>query len=180
MYLSPTSSHLKKVRRKMAKPSYGVIVGRFQVNALHDGHKALFDAVFARHNRVIVFVGTSPAGTTQDHPLDFTVREAMLKAAYPTETFPGLTVHPLEDCRSDDEWSEKLDKKIDEIVKFGEITLYGGRDSFVPHYKGKYKPVELTLPPKIAAIKGTDIRREISNTVIASADFRAGIIYALS
>jgi|SRR5208282_5099064 len=157
------------------KPNYGVIVGRFQVNALHDGHKDLFDQVFARHNRVIVFVGVSPAGMTKDHPLDFATREAMLKAAYPT-----LIVQPLEDARSDKIWSEKLDNKIDEIVKYGAVTLYGGRDSFVPHYHGQHKPVELALDPRKHKISGTDIRMEISNTIIASPDFRAGVIYAMN
>lgn len=71
----------------MAKPSYGVIVGRFQVNALHDGHTDLFDQVSSRHNRVIVFVGRDPAGISVEHPLDFAVRERMIKATSPG--FPG-------------------------------------------------------------------------------------------
>jgi bifunctional NMN adenylyltransferase/nudix hydrolase len=162
----------------MSKPSYGVIVGRFQINALHDGHIDLFQQVFAHHNRVIVFVGTSPAGMTKDHPLDFTTRQAMIRATFPD--MDGLTIQPLEDCRTDEEWSAKLDAKIDEIVKFGEVTLYGGRDSFVPNYHGKFKPVELSLDLRKHEIRGTDIRREISNAVIASPDFRAGIIYAMN
>jgi len=162
----------------MAKPSYGVIVGRFQVNALHDGHTALFDAVFARHNRVIVFIGVNPAGLSKNHPLDYTCREVMIRSAYPPDKFPGLTIQPLQDCRTDDEWSAALDSKIDEVVKYGDVTLYGGRDSFVPHYTGRFKPVEITLPPKIAAIKGTDIREKYSDTIIASPEFRAGMIYA--
>jgi bifunctional NMN adenylyltransferase/nudix hydrolase len=157
------------------KPSYGVIVGRFQVNALHDGHKDLFDQVLARHKRVIVFVGVQPAGMTKDSPLDFATREAMIKADYPT-----FMVQPLEDCKDDQVWSDKLDAKIGEVCNYADVTLYGGRDSFVPHYHGNHKPVELALDPRKHKISGTEIRNAISNEVLGSPDFRAGIIYAMS
>src|SRR5271157_2897504 len=159
----------------MAKPSYGVIVGRFQVNALHDGHRDLFDQVSARHNRVIVFVGRCPAGVTRDNPLDFAVRERMIKAE-----FPHFIVEALKDARSDEDWSRQLDAKIDAIADYAEVVLYGGRDSFVPHYIGKYKPVELALDPRKHKISGTDIRKQFSDTVLESSDFRAGMIYALA
>ncbi len=42
------------------KPSYGVIVGRFQVNDLHDGHMELFRQVRSRHKTVVVFIGVHP------------------------------------------------------------------------------------------------------------------------
>jgi len=154
--------------------SYGVLVGRFQVNALHDGHRELFNQVAERHKRVIVFVGVNPGGISLNHPLDFITREKMIKAEY-----PDFIVLPLDDMRGDPEWSDQLDAEIKKVVKGNsEVTLYGGRDSFVPHYTGRFKPLELNLPPKITAIKGTDIRRECSDNVIASADFRAGMIYA--
>jgi bifunctional NMN adenylyltransferase/nudix hydrolase len=155
------------------KPSYGVVVGRFQVNDLHDGHMELFRQVRIRHNGVIVFVGVHPAGLTKDNPLDFETRRRMIQAK-----FPDFTVLPLMDVRNDEMWSEQLDKAISSVVTFGDATLYGGRDSFVPHYKGRYTPVELTLPVEISKIKGTDIRNALSNTVIESSEFRAGMIYA--
>ena len=155
------------------KPSYGVIVGRFQVNDLHDGHMELFRQVRARHKTVVVFVGVHPAGLTVDHPLDYPTRKAMIQAK-----FPEFIVLPLRDTQDDDSWSSSLDYALSGVADFGDITLYGGRDSFVPHYHGRYKPVELTLMPDVAAIKGTDIRNAISNRVIESADFRAGMIYA--
>ena len=155
------------------KPSYGVIVGRFQVNDLHDGHMELFRQVRSRHSGVIVFVGVHPAGLTKDNPLDFETRRRMIQAK-----FPEFTVLPLADVRNDEMWSEQLDKAISSVVTFGDATLYGGRDSFVPHYKGRYTPIELTLPYDLSKIKGTDIRNALSNTVIESPEFRAGMIYA--
>lgn len=154
----------------MNKPSYGVIVGRFQVNDLHDGHLELFREVSGRHNRVIVFVGVAPTGMTRSNPLDFETRRRMIQAK-----FPNFSVHPLVDVSSDKYWSQCLDKEIDKLADWGEVTLYGGRDSFVPHYFGKYKPVELCLHPSTS---GTAIREAITNNVLYSPDFRAGVIYA--
>ena len=157
----------------MSKPSYGVIVGRFQVTDLHEGHMELFRQVRARHKTIVVFVGVAPAGLTQDHPLDYPTRKAMIQAK-----FPDFIVLPLRDTKDDDSWSAQLDYALSGVADFGDITLYGGRDSFVPHYTGKFKPVELTLLPEIAAIKGTDNRKEFSNTVVDSSDFRKGMVYA--
>jgi bifunctional NMN adenylyltransferase/nudix hydrolase len=158
----------------MIEPDYGVIVGRFQVNALHDGHLDLFDQVQARHKSVIVFVGISPGGISQKHPLDFPARKAMIQAS-----FPNFIVLPLKDARTDDIWSEKLDAAISDVVPFGRVTLYGGRDSFVPHYHGRHQVVELALDPRKHKISGADVRLEVSNTIIQSPDFRAGMIYAM-
>ena len=154
------------------KPSYGICVGRFQVNDLHEGHMELFRQISARHNGVIVFVGKAPAGLTQDNPLTFEARRAMINAK-----FPNFTVLPLMDTKTDEQWSADLDTAIKSVVDFGDVTLYGGSDSFVPHYSGQYKPVELALPTQ--SVSGTDIRKDVSNKVIESSEFRAGMIYAL-
>lgn len=156
------------------KDGYGVIVGRFQVNDLHDGHMELFRQVRARHDGVIVFVGQHPAGLSVNHPLDFPVRKAMIQAK-----FPDFIVLPLRDTRLDEDWSATLDDFINQAIGgMARVTLYGGRDSFVPHYTGKYKPVELALPIETQSVSGNDIRREFANKVIESSDFRAGMIYA--
>lgn len=154
------------------KPSYGVIVGRFQVHELHEGHMELIRAVKGRHNRVIIFVGTSPNVFTKRNPLDFITRKAMIQSK-----FPDITVLLLPDVATDERWSEILDERIREVTGYGDVTLYGGRDSFVPHYSGSFHPVELTLPAT-EHIKGEDIRNKLTNQVIESADFRAGVIYA--
>jgi bifunctional NMN adenylyltransferase/nudix hydrolase len=154
-------------------PNYGVIVGRFQVNDLHDGHMELLRQVRARHNRVIVFVGTSPGGLSRKNPLDFTTRRAMIQAK-----FPEFNVLLLGDRRTDEEWSRDLDAQISSVIGAGSATLYGSRDSFIPHYKGRLIPVELVLPIGTERVSGTDIREQFSDNVIESAEFRAGLIYA--
>lgn len=158
----------------MQKPSYGVIVARCQVHELHDGHLALFGEVKARHNRVIVFLGQKPIGMTFNNPLDFETRKKMIQAK-----FPDFLVLPLTDTHSDETWSRNLDARIGEVADYGEVTLYGARDSFVPHYTGRYKPVELVLPIPLK-ISGSDIRAKLTNNVMESPDFRAGVIYALT
>jgi len=156
------------------KPSYGVMVGRFQVNDLHDGHMELFRQVRARHSGVIVFIGVHPSGLTKDNPLDFPTRKAMIQAK-----FPEFTVLPLTDTRNDEMWSEQLDAQIASAVSGpADVTLYGGRDSFVPHYLGRFKPVELALPVETQRVSGTMLREEYANKVIESPEFRAGMIYA--
>jgi bifunctional NMN adenylyltransferase/nudix hydrolase len=158
----------------MSTRSYGVIVGRFQVNDLHDGHMELFRQVKARHNGVIVFIGSHPAGLTKDHPLNFEVRKRMIEAK-----FPDFIVRELRDTRSDETWSKSLDDAISIAIDGpASFTLYGGRDSFVPHYKGRFKPVELTLSLESQKVSGTKIREEYATKVIESSDFRAGMIYS--
>jgi len=122
---------------------------------------------------VIVFVGTNPGGLSQNNPLDFPTRRAMIQAK-----FPEFTVLPLTDCRTDEEWSRNLDLQIGNVIGPGTATLYGGRDSFTPHYMGRYTPTELTLPIETQKVSGTDLRNEFSNKVIESPEFRAGMIYA--
>lgn len=160
------------------KPNYGVIIGRFQVHKLHEGHEELFRAVMARHSRVIVFLGV-PAhkNMTKKHPLPYDVRSVMLKSRFPDA---NLEIHPLVDVPDDDlAWSRTLDTKIREIAPIGGITLYSARDGFAPHYKGIFKVHELDLEINVPrTISGENIRAEITNTVLASPEFRAGIIFA--
>jgi len=159
----------------MQKPNYGVLVARCQVDALHAGHRALFDEVRARHSKVILFLGQKSIGSTYNNPLDFETRKAMVQAAY-----PDFMIFPLTDTKEDATWSRNLDRAIRDVVDYGDVTLYGSRYSFVPHYHGAYKPIELTLPNTLDGISGTTIRAKITNTVMESPEFRAGVIYAMT
>lgn len=154
-----------------SKPSYGVIVGRFQVHALHDGHLELINLVRSMHKRVIIFLGVAPFKFTQSNPLDFITRKRMVEGK-----FPDVTCLPLYDTASDKAWSEELDKQISLVSNGAGVTLYGGRDSFVPHYTGGHKPVELQLPGDHS---GTKQRASVSSQVLDSPEFRQGIIYAV-
>lgn len=147
----------------------GVIVARFQVAELHEGHEQLINTVLHYHKKVIVFLGVSKKSSDKNTPLDFANRRAMIHEAY-----PSVVVLPQLDVRDDYKWSANLDAQIS--LPFGETSavIYGSRDSFIPHYKGKYKVIEVL--PKIPA-NGTAERLAISREVIPSVDFRKGIIY---
>jgi len=160
----------------MNKPSFGIIVGRFQTHELHDGHLSLFQVVRGRHNRIIVFLGCNKVGPTRHDPLDFETRKKMIQAK-----FPEFTVLPLRDCKTDEQWSDSLDERISEAVGEvpHEVVLYGSRDSFAPFYHGKHKVKELEIEVP-ASLTSTDIRAKLTNNVMESPDFRAGVIYAMN
>jgi len=152
------------------KTDIGVMVGRFQVDDLHDGHNNLIDTVMAAHDKVVLFLGIHPAINTPENPLEYKHRELMLKQVY-----PSLTILPIKDVHNDEEWSKILDTKIREVHPMGSVTLYGSRDGFIPHYSGAFPTVELQASFKIS---GSEIRKSLSTKIIASKDFRQGMIYA--
>lgn len=152
------------------KTPIGVIVGRFQVDELHAGHRNLIDSVLENHDKVIIFLGVSPAINSKNNPLEFKPREQMLQEAY-----PGITILPIKDVHNDEEWSKTLDGKIREAFAVGAVTLYGSRDGFIPHYKGQFPAIELR---ERFVISGSEIRKNISNKVAANKFFRQGLIAA--
>jgi bifunctional NMN adenylyltransferase/nudix hydrolase len=147
-----------------------VIVVRFQVPELHDGHRKLIEHIRDQHGQVLVLLGCSQVLGSKRHPLDYPTREKMLKAAY-----SDILVAPLADMPTDDSWSQQLDSIVQLACPIGRVVLYGGRDSFIPHYKGKYPTHEIELE---YSTSGTELRRITANRIRVSADFRAGVIYA--
>ena len=150
--------------------SCGVLIGRFQVHELHEGHIAIIDQVCANHKKVIIFLGVSVISNTKSNPLDFATRKAMIQQLY-----PNVVILPQVDQREDQNWSDILDKQIS--VPFGRCStvLYGSRDSFIPHYKGKHPVIELITD---IFYSGTEVRKTISNEILETKDFRAGVIHA--
>jgi bifunctional NMN adenylyltransferase/nudix hydrolase len=149
----------------------GVIIGRFQVDELHDGHTVLIDYVNKNNDELIIFIGLSPLKCTYNNPLDFSAVKKMLE-----ETYPDAIIMYIKDEISDKEWSEKLDKMLKKIPNpDDEICLYGSRDSFIKHYHGEYKTEELE---QTVFTSGTNVRKEIAGSVVSNADFRKGVIWA--
>lgn len=148
----------------------GVIIARFQVHELHDAHKALIQKVAENHSKIIIFLGVPTIPNTKKNPLDFATRKVMVQ-----ELIPEAIILPLKDQRSNTKWSQILDNDIK--IPFGEKTalIYGGRDSFIPHYSGGYPTTELTTD---TFVSGTEIRNKVSRELLNSKDFRAGIIHA--
>lgn len=160
---------MKKVEDKY---DVGVIVGRFQVPDLHDVHKALIQHVCDEHDKVIIFLGLSPLMVTTENPLDFEARKQMI-----LKEFPDVNLHYIKDMHDDDLWSRKLDEQISDVTTPAQsVVLYGGRDSFMDRYSGKHATRELEQD---TFISGSEIRKAVSRrSVRASADFRAGVVWA--
>jgi bifunctional NMN adenylyltransferase/nudix hydrolase len=161
------------VERKYQKTDVGVIIGRFQVPNLHEAHVDLIQTVCNEHKKVIIFLGLSPCKVTINNPLDFESRKQML-----LEKFPEVIVLYAKDCVSDEIWSKNVDGQISDIVGPKQtVTLYGSRDSFIAHYKGRHNTQELVQE---RFVSGSEIRKEIGVKAKSSADFRAGVIWAVN
>jgi len=152
----------------------GVIVGRFQVHDLHGMHRHLIESVCAKHHKVIVFLGLSPLPVTAENPLDFEARKQMLLAAY-----PDLNVLYIQDVNNDQLWSRKLDAEIAKVTTPAQSPiLYGGRDSFIEHYRGAY-PTEVLEPEHYIRVSGSQLRKEVGRRRTKnSPDWRAGVVWA--
>lgn len=149
----------------------GVIIGRFQIDALHEAHIDLIQHVQQRHKKVIIFLGLSPAKCTVNNPLDFEARKQMIQ-----DKFPDINILYIKDTKHDDVWSNNLDGQIKDITGPNQtVTLYGGRDSFIKHYSGQYGTAELMQE---VFTSGTARRRELSNKVKADPAFRHGVIWS--
>lgn len=160
---------MEEVKKKY---DIGVIIGRFQLHELHDAHLEMVNEVIKRHEKTILFLGVSPTLCTQRNPLDFLSRKVMFEEMFGNQI---SAIQPLHDKKSDYVWSAQVDSKIREICPLGSVVLYGSRDSFIPHYHGKFDVIELVPSSFVSA---TDIRKSVSKKVHRSKEFRAGVIYA--
>lgn len=149
----------------------GIIIARFQTPYLHEGHIDLINQVTKNHNRTVIILGVSPIPGKRN-PFDYYTREKMIKSVY-----PDIIVLPLRDQAQDDVWSKQLDILINDTFPGASIELYGSRDSFIPSYKGKFNTQELAPQGDYNA---TELRQKYADQVLASKDFRTGIIYAIN
>lgn len=158
-----------KTQTHIQNKKVGVVVGRFQTPYLHDGH--LFTLNKAAEDRnLFVVVGVAHTIADDANPLDFKTREVMLKRAY-----PNAVIKPISDHSSDATWSLQLDTLIAEFFPDHEVTMFGSRDSFLPHYYGAHQKEEIESP--IRHVSATVLRNEIVRKVVDSPEFRAGAIY---
>lgn len=155
-----------------SKYPIGVLIGRFQINELHEGHHYVIKQVTDKHKKVIIFLGVPTFIGMKKNPLDFDTRKKMVQ-----ESYPNAVILAIPDQSDNIKWTLELDKRIREIYPHGDVLLYGSRDSFIPHYKqGKGKFDTKELEP-LGTFAGTDVRKLISEDVKNSKDFRSGVIY---
>lgn len=143
----------------------GVIVGRFQVQELHEGHKELVDFVIKENDEVLIILGEGHLKSTSRNPLTIGQRCELF------EEYPKLCLDTVTDCRDNKKWSSSLDAKIGEYAR-DVVTLYGSRDSFIPYYSGKYITVEV---PELTKISATEKRAEVPS--VGDKSYREGVIF---
>lgn len=160
------------MQANLETPDVGVIVGRFQVHELHSEHKKLIDTVCENHDKVIIFLGLSPVINSSTDPLDFEARKQMI-----LEDYSDVNVLYIKDTPSDLQWSRSLDAMIGDILHANQTALlYGGRDSFIDHYEGRFPTRE--LEPEVI-LSGSAFRKAIaSRKTRAQKAFREGVIWA--
>jgi hypothetical protein len=156
--------------------STGIIIGRFQVPELTVGHLALLVRAKQEFDKVGVLLGVAPT-IDRRNPLDFGTRMEMLR---PWTNF----VCPIFDCPGGDkEWSQSVDRTINyytyrgRLAK-GDIILVGGRDSFIPHYRGAFRVKQYA---HFSDSSGTASRSSLMEwDQPKTADFRRGIIWGVN
>lgn len=156
-------SNLKKI---------GVVIGRFQTDQLHEAHIQLINNVKSRHAHVLVLLGVRNSPPTKTNPLPYVVRERLVRSM-----FKDVTVLPLNDCRTDEEWSKNVDKAITSAFGYCEAILYAGRDGCLSHYSGVHETQELFFDA--GDISASQIREVIGTRVVNDYRFRRGIIYTM-
>lgn len=185
------------MKLKQDKPAVGVVIARFQVASLTEAHVDLIKTVQAEHEKVLLFLGLSAAVGTKNNPLDLEMRRQMIlgykepigmvtdgveydiiengiKYKLP---FKNVNILYVKDQPSDEGWSKNLDAQIRDNLAPGQSPLlYGGRDSFIKHYKGKFQTQEL-IPTSI--MSGTAMRDAISKKTKNCQEFREGVIWAV-
>lgn len=148
----------------------GIIVGRFQIPHPHIGHLDLINKVLDKSDRVLIFVGNSPANLNDKNPIPSYLLSQKIRFL---DT--KIEVRTIKDHPSDSHWSYTLDTEIlTHTNSKDEITLYGSRDSFLTVYNGKFKTEYIESLPNIPS--STDIRNSVQPN--NSEDFLNGMIFA--
>ena len=145
----------------------GVIIGRFQIHDLHQGHKYLISEVMKRNDEICFLLGAADINPTKRNPMSFQHRKEMINHLYPKAKV-------FEILDSKDKWSENIDILLKNKFKNKRITLYGSRDSFIKEYFGELPVIYIKEKHKISAT-------EIRNKNLKPKDyisFRIGLIEA--
>src|SRR5690349_4947797 len=88
----------------------GVIIGRFQVHDLHQGHLELIDTVINQHDKVLIILGESQVANSVTNPLDWETRAKMIQAKY------KVPVLYVKDVDSDISWSRQIDRVVEDFL----------------------------------------------------------------
>lgn len=152
----------------------GVVIGRFQVHEIHAAHLQLLETVQADNHNMLILLGCPKAPPTKANPLGYLTRQIMLQ-----ELFPAATILPVFDMPDDQAWSKQVDELVHNIYPGISAVLYGGRDSFIPHYSGRYKTRTLDWGDGDQK-SGSTVRQALADRALNTPEWRAGVIWTLA
>jgi cytidyltransferase-like protein len=148
----------------------GVIVGRFQIDELHEGHQRLIRRAYEECDKVLVLIGTTVVRTPKD-PLPYHLVAASVKSLRNAM----VDVDEIKDHPNDDVWKDNLVRKVITYSEgYDEVVYYGGRDSFLEHLPEECTKIEID---SIESLSSTNRRNSLGyrNELL----FRMGYITAV-
>ena len=164
----------------MKKNKIAVIVGRFQNFKLHAGHKALFKYANDNYDEIIVGLGTAYRKSCKTDPLNVYTRTRLIKSEVNLATYQKMKFVKLMDNKCDIKWSENLDFicEMSDVLEEG-FDFLVGRDSFKPHYHGKYQNNFVEIP-EIEGENATKYRENLQSWIRTAhqKSFAIGAIWA--
>jgi bifunctional NMN adenylyltransferase/nudix hydrolase len=147
-----------------------VLIARFQTPSFPGESRQLLHHLLAHYAKVVVVLRVAPVRGSRANPLDFPVREAMLKEAYPTLPVLALRDHP-----SAAVWSEHLEALLAKHFPGEEYILFMSPDATPFPYTG-------TLPVQVLPFEEEESPAEPcgedTEDVLPTEAFRRGIRYA--
>lgn len=176
----------------------GIVVGRFQTSELTEAHKKLIGIAINGSDEVLIFIGNSAVRNSIMDPLPYDCRKSMV-SKYISESFlkngyryqkqndldtwiltKQPTISRINDVGILPVWCKILDEKIDEYINGRDmsVVIYGGRDSVVDYYIGKYNVKKID---ELSDVSATKSRKEIYNNPGEQYElpgFRSGMIFA--
>lgn len=139
--------------------TFGVVIARFQLPDVHNGHRGLLDYVAARHEHMLVLLGSNDVRFNPANPYPFHMRRSMLEVYY-----PDATILELPDSKiSNEHWSSVVDEKVQSVCGEAGAVLYGSRDSFISSYTGGFTTEVVTQFPSPS---GTEVRQRWQEKLI--------------
>ena len=148
-----------------------VVVGRFQVPSLSLGHCRLLDEARKNADHVLILVGSAGKPPSVSNPLDFNLREHMLRQACPSATILPVFDHP-----DDKQWMknvEELTNGLAKAQKLTDVVYYSDAKGFVKYCWPSTGHV-VVVTARAWEKRGTTIRQDVK--VVNHPDFRSGVI----